>query len=84
MDSNNIIFFFILTLVTFFFYKYFLYFTSNYSPKLLIDDNLSKPQAFHTYPVSIAGGLGIFFAFTLTTLYLFFFKQIVYYEYISN
>ena len=83
MDSNNIIFFFILTLVTFFFYKYFLYFTSNYSPKLLIDDNLSKPQAFHTYPVSIAGGLGIFFAFTLTTLYLFFFKQIVYYEYIT-
>ena len=83
MDLNNIIFFFSLILITFFFYKYFLYFTVNYSPKLLIDDNLSKPQAFHTYPVSIAGGPGIFFAFVFTILYLFFFKQIVYYEYIT-
>ena len=57
MDLNNLILFFILTVFGLFFYKYFLLIVNKHYPKLLIDDQLGKPQAFHKDPVPRSGGL---------------------------
>ena len=83
MDSNNLIFFFVLISVGLFFYKYFLRFLNKYNLQLLIDDQLEKPLAFHEYPVSRSGGIGVFFSFLILCLYLLLSKQIIYYDYLS-
>ena len=83
MDLNSLIFFFCLITFALFFYKYFNVFLKKYSSDLLIDNEFKKPQAFHEFPVSISGGIGIFFSFLILCFYLFFFKQIIYYEYIT-
>ncbi len=83
MDLNNLILFFILISFGLFFYKYFLVFIKKYKLKLLIDDQLKKPQAFHVSPTSTSGGLGIFFLFLIFSFYLFFAKQIIYYDYLT-
>ena len=57
MDLNNLILSFILVSFGFIFYKYFLFVLNKYNSKLLIDDDLKKPQAFHEVPVLAAGGL---------------------------
>ena len=83
MDLNNLILFFILISFSLFFYKYFIVFINKYNPKILIDDQFKKPQSFHETPISISGGSGIFFSFLILNLYLFFSKDIIYYEYLS-
>ena len=83
MDLNNLILFFTLISFSLFFYKYFVVFLNKYNPKLLVDDQFKKPQSFHETPISISGGTGIFFSFLILNLYLFFSKEIVYYEYLS-
>ena len=83
MDLNNLILLFILVSFGIFFYKYFLLVLNKYNPKLLIDDELKKPQAFHEFPIPRSGGIGISFSFLILCLYLFLSKQIIYYEYIS-
>ena len=83
MDLNNLILSFILVSFGFIFYKYFLFVLNKYNSKLLIDDDLKKPQAFHEVPVLAAGGLEIFFSFLILCLYLFLSKQIIYYEFLS-
>lgn len=83
MDLNNLILSFILISFGLLFYKYFLFILSKYNLKILIDDDLKKPQAFHQFPVPTAGGLGIFFSFLILCLYLFLSKQIIYYEFLS-
>ena len=83
MDLNNLVLFFILISFGLFFYKYFLLILNKYNLKLLIDDELEKPQAFHEFPISTSGGIGIFFSFLILCLYLFLSKQIIYYEYLS-
>ena len=83
MDLNNLILFFILISFGFLFYKYFLFISNKYNLKLLMDDELKKPQAFHEFPVSTSGGTGIFFSFLILCLYLFLSRQIIYYEYLS-
>ena len=83
MDLNNLILFFILISFSLFFYKYFVVFLNKYNPKLLVDDQFTKPQSFHETPISISGGTGIFFSFLILNLYLFFSKEIIYYEYLS-
>jgi len=83
MDSNSLILFFILISFGFFFYKYFLILLKKYNFQILIDDQLKKPQAFHDFPVSTSGGIGIFFSFLIFCLYLLLSKQIIYYEYLS-
>jgi len=83
MDLSNLILFFILISFGLFFYKYFLLTLNKYNLKILIDDELKKPQAFHQSPVSTSGGLGIYFSFLILSLYLFLSKQIIYYEYLS-
>ena len=83
MDLNNYILIFFLIGFSILFYKYFLLFLNKNSPNLLVDDQLEKPQAFHEVPVSTSGGTGLFFSFLILCLYLFFMKQIIYYEYLS-
>ena len=83
MDLNNLILFLILISFSLFFYKYFVLFLNKFNPKLLVDDQFKKPQSFHETPISISGGTGIFFSFLILNLYLFFSKEIVYYEYLS-
>ena len=57
MDLNNLILIFFLTGFGLFFYKYFLLILNKYKSKLLIDDQFTKPQAFHESPISTAGGV---------------------------
>ena len=66
MDSNNFILFFFLIGINLFFYKYLLLILNKHNPKLLIDDQFKKPQAFHEFPISIAGGICAGFASVIT------------------
>ena len=83
MVLNNLILFLILISFSLFFYKYFVLFLNKFNPKLLVDDQFKKPQSFHETPISISGGTGIFSSFLILNLYLFFSKEIIYYEYLS-
>ena len=83
MDLNDYILIFFLIGFNILFYKYFFLILNKNNPNLLVDDQLEKPQAFHVVPVSTSGGIGLFFSFLILCLYLFFMKQIIYYEYLS-
>jgi len=83
MDLSNFFLFFLLVGIGLFFYKYFLPVLKKYNLKILIDDEFKKPQAFHEFPVLTSGGLGIFFSFFVLCLYMFWSKQIIYYDYLS-
>ena len=83
MGISNISFLLILIFLSYFFNKYLLLILDKVNPHLLKDIQFSKPQAFHEIPVSIIGGAGIFFSFLIVYLYLFFFEQIIHYEYLS-
>jgi len=82
MALNNLILIFILISFGLFFYKYFFIFLKKYNLKILIDDEFNKPQAFHEFPASTSGGLGLFLSFLILNLY-FFFNDIIFYEYLS-
>ena len=71
MDLNNIVVISVLIGFNLFFYEYFLKILNKLYPKILIDDQFKKPQAFHDYPVSIAGGLGIYLSFLIKSYYMF-------------
>ena len=83
MDLNNIILFLVLISFGLFFYKYFILVLKKYTPTLLVDDQLTKPQAFHKTPISVAGGAGIFFSLLIVYFYFFLFKNTIYPEYLS-
>ena len=72
MALNNLILIFILISFGLFFYKYFFIFLKKYNLKILIDDEFNKPQAFHEFPASTSGGLGLFLSFLILNLYFFF------------
>jgi len=83
MDLNNFVLVFFLVGFSILFYKYFLLILHKNNPKLLIDDQLDKPQSYHDFPIAASGGTGIFFSFLILCSYLFLSKQIIYYEYLS-
>ena len=83
MDLNNFFFFFFLIIFALFFNKYFPLIIFKYQPKILLDDEFKKPQAFHKVSVSTSGGMSIFFSFLILYLYFLFSKQIIYFEYLS-
>ena len=83
MDLNSLIIFFILITFGLIFYNYFPKILSKLDPKLLVDNELNKPQAFHEVPISTIGGVGIFLSFLIGSFYFFITKQIIYYEYLS-
>ena len=83
MDLNNLILILILIGLNILFYKRFLLILNKYNPSLLIDDQLKKPQAFHTSPTSVTGGIGIFFSLLIIYFYLLFFKNVSFFEHLS-
>ncbi len=83
MDLNNLLFFFVLVLFSYFFCKYAPVILKKINPKILIDNQFNKPQAFHETPVYILGGIVVFLSFLIIQLYLFSSKQLYYYEYLS-
>jgi len=83
MELNNLVLIFILVSFGLFFFKYFPLALNKFSPKLLVDDQFDKPQAFHDSPKSISGGIGIYISFLILFLYLFLSGQSFYYEYLS-
>ena len=83
MDLNNLILFFFLIGFSLFFYKYFLAVLYKYNPKVLIDDQFNKPQAFHESAISIAGGLSLFFSLLIIICNFLLFKNIIFFEYLS-
>ena len=80
---NDLIFIFLLIGFGLLFYKSFLLIINKYNSNLLIDDQLRKPQAFHTSPTPHVGGIGIFFSLLIVLFYLFLFKDIFFFEYLS-
>ena len=74
MDLNNLILIFFLIGFGLFFYKYFLLIINKYKPKLLIDDQFTKPQAFHETPISTAGGVCIFFSLLIVYFNFYYLK----------
>ena len=83
MDLNNLILIFFLICFNLFFYKYFLLFLNKYKPKLLIDDQFTKPQAFHEFQTSTIGGICIFFSFLIIYFDFLLFKNIYLFKYFS-
>ena len=83
MDLNSLILLIALSAFNLLFYKYFFFLYSKYNLKLLVDDDLKKPQAFHITPIPIVGGLGIYLSFLFTCLYLFLTQKIIYFEYLA-
>jgi len=80
MDLNNLVVSCVLIGFGLFFYKYFLLILKKNNPKLLVDDHFGKPQAFHELPISVAGGVGIFFSFIIVYFNFFLFKNIIFFE----
>jgi len=83
MDLNNLILIFSLIVFGVFFYKYFLLILNKNKPQLLIDNQFTKPQAFHESPISTAGGLCIFFSLLIVYFDFLLFKNIFFLEYLS-
>ena len=83
MNLNNFLLILFLLAFSLFYFKYFLLIIKKYNPKLLIDNQFSKPQAFHETPISTGGGLYIFIAIIITCLNFLFFKNIFFTEYLS-
>ena len=83
MELNNIIFSFFLIFFGYFFIKYLLLILQKSKSNFLADDQFNKPQAFHEKTTYRLGGLVIFSLLVLVYLYLYFFKNILYFEYIS-
>ena len=83
MDIKDLFLLFFLFGFSFFYYKYFLLILNKYKPNLLIDDQFTKPQAFHESATSTAGGIYIFFSLLITYFYFLLSKNILFIEYIS-
>ena len=84
MNINNLILIFFLISFGILFYKYFSLIINKYNPKLLIDDEIKKTQAFHTSPTPAIGGIGIFFSLLIVYFYFLLSKDIFFLEYSSN
>ena len=83
MDIHNLAIVFLLIVFNIFLYKGFPNILKKYNSSLLIDDQFEKPQAFHTFPVSIIGGTGIFLSLNFVFFYFFYFENIIFAEYFS-
>ena len=83
MELNNIIFSFLLLFFSYFLSKYFLFILKKTKTNLLADNQFQKPQAFHEHSTHRLGGIIIFSSLILVFLYLYYFKNIFFIEYIS-
>ena len=83
VELNNIFFSFILLFIGYFLTKFLLVSFRNKKIDFLVDNQFTKPQAFHEKPTYRVGGLINFFLLILVFVYLYFFKNLIYFEYIS-
>tara|TARA_B110000438_G_scaffold295390_1_gene338320 strand:- start:70 stop:1128 length:1059 start_codon:yes stop_codon:yes gene_type:complete len=83
MELNNIIFLFLLLTFGYFLNTYALLLSKKFKFNLISDNQFDKPQAFHKKSTYRIGGITIYLLLSLIFLYLFFFKNIFYFEYIS-
>ena len=83
MALNNIIFTLIIIVLGFFFNNYLLLYFKKIKTNLLVDDQFTKPQAFHENSIPRLGGITLFFLLAIIFKNLFFSKNIFYFEYIS-
>ena len=83
MELNNIIFSLLLIFIGYFFSNYLLLIFKKSKSNLLCDNQFQKPQAFHDNSTYRLGGVIIFSLLVIVFLYLYFFKDIFFLEYIS-
>ena len=83
MALSNTIFLVSIIFFAFLFNKYLLFFFKKINTNLLVDDQFSKPQAFHKNPIPRLGGIALYCLLAIIFTYLFFSKNIFYFEYIS-
>ena len=83
MELNNIILLFLLVFFGYLFNKYFVLTLKKSNVNFLLDNQFTKPQAFHKNPTYRVGGILIYFLLTLSFLFLFFDQNIFLMEYIS-
>jgi len=83
MFFNDLIFIFTLIVYCYIQNRFLLYIFNKNKLTLLLDNNFKKPQAFHQYPTNRIGGISIFIPICLTCIYLFYSKNIFYFELIS-
>ena len=83
MALNNIIFSLFLIFFGYFFSKYLLSIFKKSKSNLLADNQFQKLQAFHENSTYRLGGIIIFFLLILVFLYLYFSRNIFFFEYIS-
>ena len=76
MDLNNFFLLFFLVVFGLIFNKYFLLIIKKYNLNILVDNEFKKPQAFHENPVSIAGGVCIFFSLLIVYFNFLLFRTI--------
>ena len=79
MDLNNLVLIFFLIGFGLFFYKYLLLIFNKHNLKLLVDDQFTKPQAFHESPISLAGGTCILFSLLIVYFNFLLFRNIIFY-----
>jgi len=83
MELNNIIFTILIFFLSIFLNKYSLFFLKKINSNILSDDQFKKPQAFHENSTYRLGGFTIFLSLVIVFAYLFFLKNIFFFEYIS-
>ena len=83
MELNNIIFSISILCFGYLLHKYSLFFLKDFKFNYLLDNQFKKPQAFHDISTHRLGGIIIYILFILTLLYLFFYNNIILYEYLS-
>ena len=83
VELNNIIFSFFLIFLGYNSIKYFLLYLENSKTNFLADNQFNKPQAFHNKSTFRIGGIIIYSLLFIVFLYLYFFKNIFFSEYIS-
>ena len=83
MELNNIIFSLFLIFFGYFFSKYLLLIFKKLKSNLLADNQFQKIQAFHDISTYRLGGTIIFSLLILVFLYLYFSKNIFFFEYVS-
>ena len=83
MELNNIIFSVFLIFFGYFFGKYLLLTFKKSKTNLLADNQFQKIQAFHENSTYRLGGIIIFSLLVLVFLYLYFFRNIFSFEYVS-
>ena len=83
MFFNDLIFIFILICYSYTQNRFLLYIFNKNKLSFLSDNNFIKPQAFHEHSTYRLGGVAIFAPLLLTCLYLYAYKNIFYFEFLS-